>query len=264
MVCYDDGDIIEDVIVHMLSNQHDIVIFDHSSDDNTPKILDKYPLDRKLIPRSVAFRDIYPLMSQYILDNYRQYDWISWPDADEILEGPDRKKTYYEYVCDVFKSKYTYIGCNLYNYIFTSEDNPNLSPIQRIKRYSLRPDTPPIIRGWKNSVMRVRRFNHDPVDGEKYPMNFNLRHYPLRSWQKSTERIYRTRADIQKGDESYHNENLKRSITSWDLLTPNQFHYDDGSELNPDPIFDWHIIYGYPPSSPLYNNWVKRQKIRIV
>jgi hypothetical protein len=261
ILCYNDGDIIVDVIVHMLANHHVVVVWDHGSEDNTAKILDKYTsIERKRIERSVPPHERYPVVSQDILDNYQQYDWISWPDADEILEGPNRKKSYYEYVCDVFNSPYTYIQCNLYNYIFTNEDDPQIaSPVQRIKRYSLRPNTAPIFRGWKNSVMEIRHFNHTSLAGEKYPLNFNLRHFPLRSWAQSSDRIYHSRAGIRRGDQSYHYENLKRSIAIWDQFTPAQFHFDDGSELNPDPIFDWTIIYGYPPSSPLYNDWVKRQ-----
>ena len=93
LLCYNDGDILEDVILHMLKNHHDIIVWDHGSDDETPQVLDKYDskfIERKYVPRSFDFYDLYPKMSQNLISNYiRQYDWISWPDDDEILEGPD-------------------------------------------------------------------------------------------------------------------------------------------------------------------------------
>src|SRR5271157_2541021 len=199
LLCYNDGDILEDIIIHMLKNRHDIIVWDHGSDDRTPEILDKYDskfIERKLVPRSFDFYDLYPTMSQNLIDNYiMHYDWISWPDDDEILEGPDRTKTYYEHLCDVYRSKYNYIQFNNFNYWFTDEDDRCIeSPLKRIKHYALFPDCAARIRSWRASVTNIREFNHNTLNGEKYPENFNLRHYPMRSYDQMIRRINKDRA----------------------------------------------------------------------
>ena len=251
LLCYNDADILGDVIDHMLTNHHDIIAWDHGSDDNTPEILDKFRKqlrERKFVPRSFDFYNLYQQMSKNLIDNYiDHYDWISWPDEDEILEGPDRGKTYYEYVCDVYNSKYNYIRFNNNNFWFTEEDDMKiLSPIKRIKRYSIFPDCAPRIRAWRASVTNIREFNHNVLDGEQYPVVFNLRHYPMRSVNQLQKRISKDRVDLQRGDQNYHFNNLKKNYDKL-FLRPDQLNYDDGiSILNPVEKYNWREIYGYP------------------
>ncbi len=234
----------------MLKNHHDIIVWDHGSDDETSVILDKYDsmfVERKFVPRSFDFYNLYQTMSKNLIDNYTMhYDWISWPDDDEILEGPDRAKTYYEYLCDVYRSKYNYIQFNNFNYWFTEEDDQSIrSPIKRIKHYSLFPDCAPRIRSWRASVTNIREFNHNTLNGEKYPVNFNLRHYPMRSYNQMVRRINKDRVDLQRGNMNFHYNNMKGNIPKM-MLKPDQLHEDDGkSNLNPQLKFSWREIYGY-------------------
>ena len=61
LLCYNDGDILEDVIKHFLNNSHEIVVWDHGSDDDTTEILRQYKsnlLESKLVPRSFDFYKI--------------------------------------------------------------------------------------------------------------------------------------------------------------------------------------------------------------
>jgi|WetSurMetagenome_2_1015567.scaffolds.fasta_scaffold70633_2 hypothetical protein len=251
LLCYNDSDILPDVIDYMLSNHHDIIAWDHGSDDNTSEIINKYKRtlkEHKFVPRAFDFYNLYPLMSHNIIDNYvKQYDWISWPDDDEILEGPDREKTYYEYICDAYYSAYNFIKFNNYNYWFTEEDDKSIiSPLKRIKRYSIFPDCAPRIRSWRASVTNIREFNHNLLDGEKYPTDFNLRHYPMRTFNQMMKRVNKDRAGMQRGNMNYHYNNMKNNMTNLNIES-SQLHFDDGkSRLNPDMIINWHKIYGYP------------------
>lgn len=249
LLCYNEADVLEDLINHMLTNHHDIVVWDHGSNDGTAEILDKYEnrmIERSFVPRSVSFYTMYQAMSRHIIDEYvDQYDWVSWPDADEFLEGPARDKTYYEYICDVFNSKYDYIRFNNYNFWFTSEDDVSIpSPVKRIHRYSLFPDCAPRIRSWRADRTNIRIFNHNPVKGKKYPVNFNLRHYPMRTYEQMIRRLSKERANLQKGGQNYHYNNLLKNSGRL-RIEPEKLHYDNGvADLQSRVIFYWKEIYG--------------------
>ncbi len=251
--CYNEADILEDNINYMLGNHHDILIWDHGSDGVTARVLDRYDdafIERKFVPRSFDFRQLYPLISRHLIKNYaKRYDWISWPDQDEILEGPDRKKPYFEYIKDVFYSPYNYIQFNNFIYWYTEEDDPSIaSPARRVRRYSLMPFCGPRIRSWRASVTNIRLYNHNPVRGQKYPVNFNLRHYPARSRQQIENRLFVDRPHIKTGEDgsNYHYDYMRKRLGA---VTPKacQLHYDDGiTELDHEAIFNWEDIYGYP------------------
>lgn len=252
LLCYNDADILGDVLDHLIANRHDIVAWDHGSDDGTAAVLDKYEsklIERKFVPRSFDFYNLYQQMSHNIIDNYLdQYDWISWPDDDEVLEGPARDKTYYEYICEVYRSHYDYIQFNNFNFWFTGEDDGDIaSPAKRIRRYCLFPDCAPRIRSWRAAKTNIREFNHNPVEGEKYPIEFNLRHYPMRTHVQMIRRLKKDRTNLQRGGMNYHYDNMKDNAERM-MIKPELLHYDDGmSELDSRVIFNWRDLYGYPP-----------------
>jgi hypothetical protein len=250
LLCYNDADILPDVIEHLLTNNHAIIAWDHGSDDGTAAVLDRYQsqlLERQLIPRSFDFYKLYQAMSAHLIKNYiRDYEWISWPDQDEILEGPDRTKSYYSWVLEVLDSKHTYVQFNNFNYWFTTEDDPAIeSPAKRIHRYAVFPDCAPRIRAWKAKVTNTREFNHNSLKGSLYPQRFNLRHYPMRTAAQMERRIQKDRANLQRDGINYHYNNMKSNASR--LFIPHEsLLLDDGkSELQHTPVFNWRSIYGH-------------------
>jgi hypothetical protein len=177
--------------------------------------------------------------------NFRErYDWISWPDQDEILEGPSREKTYYAYIIEVVNSEFNWVRFRNFNFWFTEEDDPAiLAPTQRIRRYSLFPDCSPRIRAWRASVTNIREFNHNPLDGLPEPRLFNLRHYQMRSYEQMLKRVNKDRTGLDRRGLNEHYTHMKAHVDK--LLIPAQsLHFDDGhAELNPEPIFNWRPIY---------------------
>jgi hypothetical protein len=247
LLCYNDGDILEDVIMHLLSNHHRIIVWDHGSDDETSAVLDKFNdsfIERKFLPRSFDFYKLYPKMSQNLIDNYiDKFDWISWPDQDEILEGPTRKKDYYSYITDVYRSRYNWIQFNNFNYWFTEKDDQKIkSPVQRIKYYSLFPNCAPRIRSWRASATNIREFNHNPPKGKRYPIFFNLRHYSMRSEQQMKRRLNKDRADIRRGSSNIHYQNMQKRQEDL-LISSDRLHHDHGGELDHESKFNWEKIY---------------------
>ena len=252
LLCYNDGDLVEDSITYLLEQNHDLVVWDHGSTDETPEVIRRFSthlLETNFVPRSFDFYELYPAMSRHIVGMYlSRYDWVSWPDQDEFLEGPSRSESYSNWVEEVCVSPFDWVQFNNVNYWFTSADDPKIqSPPRRIRRYSLFPDCAPRIRAWRTSVTNIRVFNHNAPLGIQYPALFNLRHYPMRSKTQMLNRIWRDRAGMRRGSNNYHYENLKLNVDRLEIA-PQQLHYDDGiSNLNLEPIFNWRTLYGFAP-----------------
>ncbi len=250
LLCFNDGELLEDAVRYLLGQHHQLVVWDHGSTDETRSVLESFRkdlLELTYVPREVDFYSLYPSMSEHLRANYiRQFDWISWPDQDEFLEGPSRAKAYVDWLEEVHGSEYDWIQFNNYNFWYTARDDSSIrSAIQRVRHYSLFPDCAPRIRSWRACATNIRVFNHNPPEGERFPANFNLRHYPSRSREQLLSRVMRDRAGLRRGDCNFHYDNMKARLNVLEI-SPEDLHYDDQcSELNPEPIFNWRRIYGY-------------------
>jgi hypothetical protein len=248
LLCYNDGDLLEESITYLREQNHELIVWDHGSTDETPRVLERFRTECREIrrvSREFDFYELYPAMSRHLISNYvRDYDWISWPDQDEFLEGPARDRSYYDYACEAHDSGVDWIQFHNFNFWFTDEDDPTIaSTTRRVRRYSLWPDCPPRIRSWRAQHTNIRRFNHNPLDGTPSPRRFNLRHYPMRSPSQMRARVLRDRAGLRRGDLNVHYEHMKHRLDSLQI-PPAALHYDDGvTDLNPQPIFDWNRIY---------------------
>lgn len=254
LLCYNDGDLVEDAVRHLREQGHELVVWDHGSTDETPEVLRRLEgelLELTSIPRDFDFYNLYPAMSQHLLDNYvGRYDWVSWPDQDEFLEGPDRSRPYADWLEEVAASPYDWIQFNNFNYWWTSADDPEVrSAPERVRHYCLWPDCGPRIRSWRASATNTRQFNHNPPQGERYPRNFNLRHYPMRSFAQMRRRLEVDRAGLRRGGSNFHYDNM----SLWPerlAIPPERLHFDDGtSELDASVVFDWRSIYGNEAST---------------
>ncbi len=249
LLCYNDGDLVVDAIRYLREQGHDLIVWDHGSTDETPEVLRSLSgelLELQSVPRSVDFYGLYPAMSEHLMREYAQrYDWISWPDQDEFLEGPDRGRTYKDWLEEVAQSPFDWIQFNNYNFWWTKADNQSSErAVERVRHYSLFSDCGPRIRSWRASATNIRQFNHNPPLGERYPRLFNLRHYPMRSEAQMARRLEVDRAGLRRGGSNYHYDNM----SSWPerlIISPERLHLDDCiRELDPSPIFDWRTIYG--------------------
>lgn len=254
LLCYNDGDLLEESISYLLDQNHDLVAWDHGSTDETSSILKRFRrdcLEIRRLPREFDFYELYPAMSRHLIETYiRNYEWISWPDQDEFLEGPARDRSYYEYIIEAHESGVDWIEFRNFNYWCTDEDDPTIpDTTRRVRHYSLRPDCPPRIRSWRARVTNIRRFNHNPLDGTASPRPFNLRHYPMRSASQMRARVLRDRAGLRRGNLNFHYENMGRRLETLEIPAA-ALHRDDGvSDLDPNPIFDWREIYGRSPEA---------------
>jgi hypothetical protein len=249
LLCYNDGDLVEDAVAYLREQGHDLVVWDHGSTDETGSVLHRLRgelTELETIPRSVDFYELYQTMSAHLIRDYvANYDWVSWPDQDEFLEGPDRARSYRECLEEAIASPYDWVQFNNYNFWWTTADDANIGrAVERIRHYSLFADCGPRIRSWRASATNIREFNHNPPGGERYPHLFNLRHYPMRSAAQMARRLEVDRAGLRRGGTNYHYDNM----SSWPerlIIAPERLHVDDGrAELDPSTIFDWRTIYG--------------------
>jgi glycosyltransferase involved in cell wall biosynthesis len=250
LLCYNDGDLVADAVGHLREQGHDLVVWDHGSTDETPSVLERLRgeiMELRTVPRTADFYQLYQAMSAHLLDEYvARYQWVSWPDQDEFLEGADRARPYRDWVEDVIASPYDWVQFNNYNFWWTSADDPSVPrALDRVHHYSLFGDCGPRIRAWRASSTNIREFNHNPPLGERYPQLFNLRHYPMRSEAQMLRRLQVDRAGLRRGGANFHYDNM----SSWPerlVIAPDRLHVDDGrAELDPSPVFDWRTIYGH-------------------
>jgi Glycosyl transferase family 2 len=255
LLCYNDGDILAEAIEYLRSQNHELVVWDHGSTDETPDVLARYGtelLEHRTIPRTFDFYELYPAMSRHLLEQYvPRFDWISWPDQDEFLEGPSRSRPYADWLIEACESTWDWIQFNNFNFWFTDADDPaEARATERIRHYALFPDCAPRIRSWRASATNIREFNHNAPMGVASPVRFNLRHYPMRSAAQAQRRLEQDRAGIARGGHNFHYDQMMQDHQLLQIA-PSQLLLDDGvRELDASLVFNWRKIYGYGPALP--------------
>jgi hypothetical protein len=244
---YNDDDIVTDAIQHLLENNHDLVVWDHGSNDHTAQVLDRFDRHiraRHFLPRSFDFYNLFEHVSRHVIEHYASdYDWISFPESDEFLEGPDRTKSYYGHVCDVVDSPYDWVQFDNIVFWFTDrDDRTEPSPRRRVRHYSIWADCPPRVYAWRASRMNVRRFNHNPAEGTKYPVHFNTCHYHVRSEEHLVKRL-EGRIGLAKDRMNVHFDSMERNRALM-RIPADRLNFDDGiRDLSKVQTFDWTQIY---------------------
>jgi hypothetical protein len=246
---YNDDDIVYDNIKQLLDNNHDVIVFNHGSTDNTSNVINSLKselleivdIDRE----KIGLYGVFEFVSRYVMDNYcKYYDWVSFPESDEFLEGPDRKKSYYEYILEAIDSEYAYIQFENYVFWYTEkDDNSIISPIQRVKHYCIKAYGTSRIFSWRSSSMNIRRFNHNPTIGKRYPTLFKSRHYQIRSDEHMNKRLFGSRFKMENGKSNIHNKSMIDNIDKM-VIPSDMLYFDNGTdELVNDQKFNWKIIY---------------------
>lgn len=246
---YNDADIAADALEHLIANRHELLVVDHGSTDGTAAVLDRYARhirERFSVGREVHVRDLFRGVSEHVLAHHREhYDWISFPASDEFLEGPDRRRSYYDHLCEVHDSPSDWIQFEQFLFWWTERDDPSVgSPVQRVRHYCVwRSDAPPLIHAWRASATNVRVYNHNPPLGARHPERFVTRHYQVRS-EEQLHRRNRDREGLARKLENYHFDYMRRNAER--LRVPARcLHFDDGvSELDRREIFDWRPVIG--------------------
>ncbi len=194
LLCDNHGAILRDAVEALLAERHAVVVWDFGSADQTADVLSEYAdslLEWRRVPREPDLHRTYLALSEHLRSHYiDEFDWISWPDQSQMLEGPRRELSYYEYVTAVFNSPFDFVQFRNFIYRVTDEDDQTIaSPVERLKRYSLWSERRSDIRAWRAQLTDARMFGQDPVSGQRFPFLFNLRQYPQQSLPPVSARL---------------------------------------------------------------------------
>lgn len=241
LLSYNDADVLAPVIDHLAANRHDVVVWNHGSEDATESVarsrLGRGVIEYQDVDRAeVPFRDLYGVAARYLVSVYGGvYDWLSWPDQDEILEGPDLSRPYHEHVAEALAAGVDWVEFDNFVFWFTDEDDPRVAdPVARIRRYSLSPAASPRVRAWRLAKTNERRLgNSNPIDGTKAAVNWPLRHYPMRSMEQARRRAHhdRNQEGFQFGDKNWHYERFREDERTL-VVPPQRLHRFDGRSLS--------------------------------
>ncbi len=248
LLCYNDAGMLPPVIEHLVANRHDVVCWNHGSTDATGEVcrahlgrgvIEVQDLDRDEVP----FKDLYGVCARYLRTAYgARYDWLSWPDQDELLEGPDLTRPYHEQVTELLRDGYDWVEFDNYVFWFTDRDDPDVAdPVERLRHYNLYV-CPPRVRAWRMACTNERRLgNANPIPGRKAPRNWPLRHYPMRTFEQAQRRARKDRNEpgFQFGDKNWHYERFRDDAER--LRVPaERLHVFDGRRLDPEVTWEFY------------------------
>ena len=75
LLCYNDGDLLEESISYLLEQDHDVIAWDHGSTDETPAVLRRFGSElreHRNVPRDFDFYELYPEMSRHLMSRLRR------------------------------------------------------------------------------------------------------------------------------------------------------------------------------------------------
>jgi glycosyltransferase involved in cell wall biosynthesis len=75
LLCYNDADILPEAIESLLSNNHELAVWDHGSNDGTAEVLDRYKshfVSREFVPREFDLYKLYPTVSKQVRKNFSE------------------------------------------------------------------------------------------------------------------------------------------------------------------------------------------------
>lgn len=278
LLFHEEEDLIEDQIKYYKdTNKHDLVVFIH---DCTQEVMEKiHKYKEKFIcvyelSKEINFRNnevhntIYKILrgerikkqkyikkNNNIIINFKEYEWISFPEADEFLEGPNREKNFYEHLCHINEEKsIDVINYITYTYWYTEKDDSKIkSPVDRLKYYSINNpgsisengNSDYKIYTWRGNNTKLRSFGHH-INTEETKISWKTRHYEIRSEHQFKVKIL-DRIKISNGGKNHHYKILYDNYQKLvNFIKSEELFYDNGKqELNNSEKYNWNKIYHY-------------------
>ena len=217
---FNEADIIEPVVKHLVQQGVDVHLMDNWSTDGTYEIGQDL-LAKGLCSRLQRFPDRpcsdYEWALQ--LDHTAQYaasldaDWIIHHDADEIRLSPWPGLSLGQAIEYVDSLGYTAIDFTVINFLYTDHENASKFDPTQIRSFTWGRELADFIqvKAWKNlsRVDLATSGGHDAqFDGRRiYPIKFLNKHYPLRSSLQANRKIFRERLpriDKERRDRQWH------------------------------------------------------------
>jgi 2-polyprenyl-3-methyl-5-hydroxy-6-metoxy-1,4-benzoquinol methylase/glycosyltransferase involved in cell wall biosynthesis len=198
--CYNEIDIIEKVIVSLLSQGLDVHLIDNWSNDGSWELVnarfeglvrtERFP-DRPV--NMYCWKDILDRMDTIAATS--PHDWILHVDADEFFESPSLNHGLLEFIGVADEAGYDMIEATLLD--FRPVDGQSMSQLSSMWQFATRPGAFTLQRAWKNRRHKVgisQTGGHSlSVPYRRFPFNLILKHYPLRSPDQAKTKIFHDR-----------------------------------------------------------------------
>jgi glycosyltransferase involved in cell wall biosynthesis len=238
--CYNERDIVAEVVEHLLAQEVDVQLVDNWSSDGS------WELAQNLVaanPRRVTAKrfpdqpsDIYEwgkqlaYTAQAAADSH--YDWIMHYDADELRESPWPGVSLAAALAFVDSQGYNAVDFTVIDFRPVRPDPQLNCPLQdRLPffEFGRRPGHFAQIKAWKNqqgvAVELAASGGHraDFFGRRVFPLKFLNRHYPLRSQEQARQKVFRDRLlrfsaeeRQQKGWHSQYDQYDKETAFVWE------------------------------------------------
>lgn len=197
---YNEEDIIEEIIDHLIFQGIDLVILDNGSTDDTYKKckqflgsgllrLEKFETSNYCYQWDTILRALYDLALIY------SPDWLIRSDADEFLESGIRNITLKESISDADQKGFNLIQFDRFDFFMTNKDDKNAKSIKnKMKYYSYHGDY--LYRSWKfyPGIKIGYAGGHYPIFPNNlkynvYPKKLVMRHYTFRSKEQAEKKM---------------------------------------------------------------------------
>ncbi|MFB0846168.1 glycosyltransferase [Paenibacillus oleatilyticus] len=227
VACHNDGDIIYHVIGDLIQQGVEVYLINHCSTDNTVEEASKW------LGKGLIHIENFPEDAGYPEENKTQYiwkdilqrkqelsmlldaDWFIHHDSDEFRESPWNGLSLSKAIEIVDRSGYNAINFKLLNFRPTNNHfEPGSDVREALTHFEWGEHFNRLqLKAWKNfhqPVDLVSNAGHViEFDGKKvYPINFILRHYPIRSQVHGVQKVINERKkrfnEIEKNVNGWH------------------------------------------------------------
>jgi tetratricopeptide (TPR) repeat protein len=246
--CYNESDIIEDVILYLIKQDINIFVVDNWSTDGSFEIISKLSEEYQNI-NVTRFPDApnndfnwnEQLKNTVNISEKLGYGWYLHYDADEIRESPWQNINLREAISFVDSLGYNAIDFTILNFRYVKDDSDyeDKPLIERLRYcdFGNHPADFMQTKGWKYYGQRVNLndsggHNVKFEDKKVYPFHFLTRHYPLRNCEQASQKLFRDRFPRFRNERQkfgWHNH--------YDYITAKQLEGWDRQYL-----FPWHPL----------------------
>jgi len=251
---YNEDDVVEYTIEHLLSEGIELVIVDNGSTDRSYEICSKF-LNKGLLRLETLQTERYQfdLLISKLYDTACSFgaDWVLLNSADEFLESPYRELTLKEAIEKDACAGYNLIQFNNFEFFPTEREIGNSDPDvrKRLKYYTWNDDLQ--FRCWKTypGIKVAGTAGHYPIFPEhlKYRIpqtKYILRHYRFRSYAQGLRKVFVDRLPRYPPEEKklgrhVHYDNLKQATRYFIISSENLNEYRDDGRWQLRKTFDW-------------------------
>jgi len=263
---YNEVDIVEEVIQHLLSQGIDLVVLDNGSTDGSYEICKKFAEKGLITLNQVKTSKFdFPLILRILYDMAltRNPDWLIRSDQDEILESGTENLTLKEAIEQEDDKGCNLIQFNVFEFFATNDDNLTAKSIKdKFRYYSWQHDY--AYRAWKHipGVRVENEAGHMPIfpEGCQYRISekkFVMRHYRFRNKEQAIknneQRILRTK-DIPErkiGWYAHFDKISKKQFEPVDFNLLNK--YNEDNNWNCEPKFQPYVMTAHKTRNELFS-----------